>query len=85
MYKGLDHSEYLPLLYKKNIMSHMCFQLGTYLYCFALIEMVEVCNNSSLFGVPQDAWRNTLVTVEVLCWFFIGECIGKGTLVGYQV
>ncbi|XP_069168072.1 ATP synthase subunit g, mitochondrial-like [Procambarus clarkii] len=33
----------------------------------------------------KDAWRNTLVTVEVLCWFFIGECIGKGTFVGYQV
>ncbi|XP_071552944.1 ATP synthase subunit g, mitochondrial-like [Panulirus ornatus] len=33
----------------------------------------------------KEAWLNTLVTVEVLCWFFIGECIGKGTFVGYQV
>ncbi|XP_045127773.1 ATP synthase subunit g, mitochondrial-like isoform X2 [Portunus trituberculatus] len=33
----------------------------------------------------KDAWRNVLVTTEVLCWFFIGECIGKGTFVGYQV
>lgn len=33
----------------------------------------------------RDAWLNTLVTTEVLCWFFVGECIGKGTLIGYQV
>lgn len=33
----------------------------------------------------RDAWRNTLVTTEVLCWFFVGEVIGKGTLIGYQV
>lgn len=33
----------------------------------------------------RDAWRNTLVTTEVICWFFVGECIGKGTLIGYQV
>ncbi|KAK8736221.1 hypothetical protein OTU49_004876, partial [Cherax quadricarinatus] len=33
----------------------------------------------------KDASRNTLVAIEVLCWFFIGECIGKGTIVGYQV
>ncbi|KAK4289749.1 hypothetical protein Pmani_022495 [Petrolisthes manimaculis] len=33
----------------------------------------------------KEAWLNTLVTVEVLCWFFIGEVIGKGTVVGYQV
>jgi len=28
---------------------------------------------------------NTVVGAEILCWFFIGECIGKGSLVGYQV
>lgn len=33
----------------------------------------------------RDAWRNTLVTAEVICWFFVGECIGKGSLIGYQV
>lgn len=33
----------------------------------------------------RDAWRNTLVTTEVICWFFVGEVIGKGTLIGYQV
>lgn len=33
----------------------------------------------------REAWLNTLVTTEVICWFFVGECIGKGTLIGYQV
>jgi len=28
---------------------------------------------------------NTIVVTEIACWFFIGECIGKGSLVGYQV
>ncbi|XP_022914514.1 ATP synthase subunit g, mitochondrial [Onthophagus taurus] len=33
----------------------------------------------------REAWLNTLVTVEVLCWFYVGECIGKRHLVGYDV
>lgn len=33
----------------------------------------------------REAWLNTLITAEVLCWFFIGECIGKRSLIGYQV
>merc|ERR1712014_248541 len=28
---------------------------------------------------------NTVVVTEIACWFFFGECIGKGSLVGYQV
>lgn len=32
----------------------------------------------------KEAALNTMVAIEVICWFFIGECIGKGTLVGYQ-
>jgi len=28
---------------------------------------------------------NVVVGVEIACWFFIGECIGKGSLVGYNV
>uniref|UniRef100_A0A3P9DFH9 ATP synthase, H+ transporting, mitochondrial F0 complex, subunit g n=1 Tax=Maylandia zebra TaxID=106582 RepID=A0A3P9DFH9_9CICH len=31
----------------------------------------------------KDAIRNGLVTTEVLMWFYIGECIGKGGIVGY--
>uniref|UniRef100_A0A6G1S8K4 ATP synthase subunit g, mitochondrial n=1 Tax=Aceria tosichella TaxID=561515 RepID=A0A6G1S8K4_9ACAR len=33
----------------------------------------------------RETWLNTLVATEVVCWFFVGECIGKGTLIGYQV
>ncbi|RWS15769.1 ATP synthase subunit g: mitochondrial-like isoform X2 [Dinothrombium tinctorium] len=33
----------------------------------------------------REAWLNTLVTIEVLCWFFVGECIGKGSIVAYKV
>ena len=33
----------------------------------------------------REAWLNTLITVEVICWFYVGECIGKRSLVGYQV
>merc|ERR1711976_96997 len=33
----------------------------------------------------RQAWLNTLVGIEIACWFFVGECIGKGSIVGYQV
>lgn len=33
----------------------------------------------------RDAFRNGLVATEVLMWFYIGECIGKGGLIGYDV
>jgi F-type H+-transporting ATPase subunit g len=32
-----------------------------------------------------EAAVNAVIVAEVACWFFIGECIGKGGLVGYQV
>lgn len=33
----------------------------------------------------REAFLGLLVTADVSCWFFVGECIGKGTLIGYQV
>ncbi|XP_007260571.3 ATP synthase subunit g, mitochondrial [Astyanax mexicanus] len=33
----------------------------------------------------RDAFRNGLVATEVLMWFYIGEIIGKGGIVGYDV
>jgi len=33
----------------------------------------------------KEAWLNTLVGIEVLCWFYVGECIGKRHIVGYEV
>ncbi|KAG9351458.1 hypothetical protein JZ751_022708 [Albula glossodonta] len=32
----------------------------------------------------RDALRNGLVATEVLMWFYIGEIIGKGSIVGYN-
>ncbi|KAH8377343.1 hypothetical protein KR093_004979, partial [Drosophila rubida] len=33
----------------------------------------------------SEAWLNTLVTIEVITWFFMGEVIGRRHLVGYKV
>ncbi|XP_070839162.1 ATP synthase subunit g, mitochondrial [Chaetodon trifascialis] len=33
----------------------------------------------------RDTFRNGLVATEVLMWFYIGECIGKGGIIGYDV
>merc|ERR1712062_462942 len=33
----------------------------------------------------QDAWRNTLVGAEIFFWFIAGECIGKGSIIGYNI
>merc|ERR1712212_178799 len=33
----------------------------------------------------REAWINTLVGAEIVVWFFMGEIIGKGAIVGYQV
>ncbi|KAM9568939.1 ATP synthase subunit g, mitochondrial-like [Salvelinus alpinus] len=43
--------------------------------------------NSGRLGqtTVKDAFRNGLVCTEVLMWFYIGECIGKGGIVGYAV
>ncbi|CAK8683085.1 ATP synthase F(0) complex subunit g, mitochondrial-like [Clavelina lepadiformis] len=33
----------------------------------------------------KQAWQNTLVVTEVLMWFFVGEIIGRRSLIGYKV
>lgn len=33
----------------------------------------------------KEAWLNTLITVEVICWFYVGEVIGKRHVRGYDV
>ncbi len=32
-----------------------------------------------------QATKNALVTTEVICWFFIGEIIGRKSLIGYDM
>ncbi|XP_041030329.1 ATP synthase subunit g, mitochondrial-like [Carcharodon carcharias] len=33
----------------------------------------------------KEALRNTLVATEVVMWFYIGEVIGRRSLIGYNV
>ena len=33
----------------------------------------------------KEAFRNTLVGVEILMWFFVGEMIGRRSIIGYTV
>ena len=33
---------------------------------------------------PQEGFLNAVVTLEVLCWFFVGEIIGRRSLIGYS-
>ena len=33
----------------------------------------------------KEATKKTLVGVEILCWFFVGEMIGRRSLIGYKV
>lgn len=45
---------------------------------------------SAMYGKFLDltvtqATKNTLVGIEVACWFFIGEIIGRKSLIGYKV
>ncbi|XP_060606515.1 ATP synthase subunit g, mitochondrial-like [Ruditapes philippinarum] len=38
-----------------------------------------------MFFYFQQATLNTVVMFEVILWFFVGECIGKRSYVGYPV
>ena len=33
----------------------------------------------------KEATKNTLVAVEVACWFYVGEMIGRRSIIGYKV
>lgn len=33
----------------------------------------------------KEATKNTLVAVEVVCWFYVGEMIGRKSIIGYKV
>ncbi|XP_003705829.2 ATP synthase F(0) complex subunit g, mitochondrial [Megachile rotundata] len=49
-------------------------------------RLVSAAKNKRFLELPvREVWLNTLVTLEVLCWFFIGECIGKRHIIGYKV
>lgn len=51
-----------------------------------LVRLVSSAKNGNWKNLTvKEAWLNTLVAVEVLCWFYVGECIGKRHIVGYDV
>ncbi|GFR87936.1 ATP synthase subunit g, mitochondrial [Elysia marginata] len=33
----------------------------------------------------REAWLNTLIGAEIFFWFIAGECIGKGSIIGYNI
>ena len=33
----------------------------------------------------KQATKNAVVAVEVVCWFFVGEMLGRRSIVGYKV
>lgn len=48
--------------------------------------LINAAKTGAYRQVPvRQAWLNTLVTMEVVFWFYIGECIGKRHIVGYDV
>ena len=52
---------------------------------FALFISDLIISNHMFQASMKDVAVNTVVVTEIACWFFIGECIGKGSLVGYNV
>ena len=46
---------------------------------------MNVVSGSFLQMPVKKAALNLCVVAEVGCWFFVGECIGRGSLVGYSV
>jgi len=60
------------------------------------IEVVQAAGQLAKYGgmaatfgwrnvTVRDAAMNMIVATECLLWFFMGECLGKGTIIGYQV
>jgi len=64
-------------------------RFSTNLISKSICECAPGINNLTT-GKFQDlevkkAWQNVLVATEVICWFFVGEVIGRRSLIGYNV
>jgi len=52
----------------------------------SIVKTVDSIQSQRFLNVTVGhAARNALVSVEVVCWFFVGEIIGRRSLVGYKV
>lgn len=48
--------------------------------------MVKDAQRMEFLKTPvKEAAKNSLVAFEILCWFYVGEIIGKGSVIGYNV
>lgn len=45
----------------------------------------SVIKGRFLLNTTASAATNALILVEIGCWFYLGECIGRGSLIGYNV
>lgn len=51
-----------------------------------LFRLWESTLTGRFLDVPmKEATKNSLVAVEIACWFFIGEMIGRRSIIGYKV
>ncbi|XP_066154340.1 ATP synthase subunit g, mitochondrial [Euwallacea fornicatus] len=49
-------------------------------------RLVSAAKNGNWKNVTvRDGFVNSLIAIEVWCWFYVGECIGKRHIVGYDV
>ena len=55
-----------------------------YIYKFFNLILLMLYFFKNLIFI-QEAWANTLVCAELVCLFFVGEVVGRGTLIGYDV
>jgi len=54
--------------------------------CKGFQDLVKAyCTQKWKHVTVKEAAVNTTAPVEVACWCAIGECIGKRSLVGYQI
>ncbi|CAH8575198.1 unnamed protein product [Dicrocoelium dendriticum] len=50
-----------------------------------LVRLMHAAKAGQWKQVPlKEAFLNTLVTIEVLTWFFVGEIIGRFSFTGYN-
>lgn len=70
---------------KKDILT-----LRHHIYTYILLAAIYILNHINQIIIKiciilQDATIKSLVAIEVLMWFYVGECIGKRHLIGYDI
>eukprot|EP01134_Creolimax_fragrantissima_P001620 CFRG1620T1 len=51
----------------------------------AALQLVESAKKREFMNVSvEKATSNTLLVAEIACWFFVGEIIGRRSLIGYN-